>query len=70
MTELLKMEFGWGTLKASDIVDYVPIVISVDDYKYITGQDYQATKEPDEATEPNEAKEPDVAKEPNEAKES
>lgn len=44
MTELLKMEFGWGTLKASDIVDYVPIVISVEDYKYITGQEYQATK--------------------------
>lgn len=45
MTEALKIEFGWGTLKASDIVDYVPIVISVKDYKYITGQEYQATKE-------------------------
>ncbi|CAJ2235085.1 hypothetical protein CPR18618_PPKEINIP_00918 [Companilactobacillus paralimentarius] len=45
MTEALKIEFGWGTLKASDIVDYVPIVISPEDYKYITGQEYQATKE-------------------------
>lgn len=45
MREALKIEFGWGTLKASDIVDYVPIVISPDDYKYITGQEYQATKE-------------------------
>lgn len=44
MTELLKMEIGWGTLKASDIVDYVPIVISVEDYKYITGQEYQEVK--------------------------
>lgn len=44
MRELLKIEFGWGTLKASDIVDYVPIVISVEDYKYITGQEYQETK--------------------------
>ena len=44
MTEALKIEFGWGTLKASDIVDYVPIVISVEDYKYITGQEYQEVK--------------------------
>lgn len=44
MTELLKIEFGWGTLKASDIVDYVPIIISVEDYKYITGQEYQENK--------------------------
>ena len=41
MTELLKMEIGWGTLKASDIVGYVPIVISEADYKEITGQDYK-----------------------------
>jgi len=45
MRELLKIEFGWGTMKESDIVDYVPIVISFDDYKYITGHEYQATKE-------------------------
>lgn len=45
MTELLKMEFGWGTLKASDIVGYVPIVISKDDYKEITGEDYKSDKE-------------------------
>ena len=45
MIGLLKMEFGWGTLKKEDIIGYVPIVISVDDYKYITGQEYQATKE-------------------------
>ena len=45
MREALKIEFGWGTMKESDIVDYVPIVISVEDYKYITGQEYQATKE-------------------------
>jgi len=44
MRELLKIEFGWGTMKKSDIVDYVPIVISFDDYKYITGQEYQETK--------------------------
>lgn len=44
MTELLKMEFGWGTLKATDIVGYVPMIISKDDYKYITGQEYQETK--------------------------
>lgn len=43
MIELLKMEFGWGTLKASDIVDYVPMIISKDDYKYITGEDYDAS---------------------------
>lgn len=41
MTALLKMEFGWGTLKAEDIVGYVPIVISEDDYKEITGEDYK-----------------------------
>ena len=41
MAELLKMEIGWGTLKAEDIVGYVPIVISEADYKYITGQDYK-----------------------------
>lgn len=63
MRELLKIQFGWGTMHDSDIVDYVPIVISYDDYKYITGHDYQApkaTNEPDvakEADEPNEAKE-------------
>lgn len=45
MTELLKMEFGWGTLKASAIVGYVPIVISEDDYKEITGEDYKSDKE-------------------------
>ena len=45
MIEALKIEFGWGTIKASDIVDYVPIVISVKDYKYITGQEYQENKE-------------------------
>lgn len=44
MIELLKMEFGWGTLKAADIVGYVPMVISKDDYKYITGQEYQEIK--------------------------
>ena len=58
MRELLKIEFGWGTMNDSDIVDYVPIVISYDDYKYITGHDYQATKEPSEATEASETKEP------------
>ena len=45
MRELLKIEFGWGTLKASDIVDYVPMIISKDNYKYITGQEYQENKE-------------------------
>lgn len=41
MTALLKMEFGWGTLKAEDIVGYVPMIISEADYKDITGQDYK-----------------------------
>ena len=48
MRELLKIEFGWGTMKESDIIGYVPMIVSADDYKYITGQDYQeyqATKE-------------------------
>lgn len=45
MTEVLKIEFGWGTLKASDIVGYVPMIISAEDYKYITGQEYQENKE-------------------------
>lgn len=40
MTALLKMEFGWGTLKAKDIVGYVPAIISEADYKEITGEDY------------------------------
>lgn len=57
MRELLKIEFGWGTMKESDIVDYVPIVISFDDFKYITGHDYQATKENKENEETNETKE-------------
>ncbi|WP_125588555.1 XkdX family protein [Companilactobacillus jidongensis] len=43
MIELLKMEFGWGTLKTTDIVGYVPMVISKDDYKDITGEDYDAS---------------------------
>lgn len=43
MIELLKMEFGWGTLKAADIVGYVPMVISKDDYKDITGKDYDTS---------------------------
>ncbi|WP_125589796.1 XkdX family protein [Companilactobacillus jidongensis] len=43
MVNLLKMEIGWGTLKAEDIVGYVPIVISKDDYKEITGEDYVAS---------------------------
>ncbi|GEO64022.1 XkdX family protein [Companilactobacillus nantensis] len=41
MVNLLKMEIGWGTLKAEDIVSYVPIVISKDDYKNITGEDFK-----------------------------
>lgn len=41
MVNLLKMEIGWGTLKAEDIESYVPIVISADDYKTITGEDYK-----------------------------
>ncbi|HIY92342.1 MAG TPA: XkdX family protein [Candidatus Companilactobacillus pullicola] len=45
MIEALKIEFGWGTLKATDIVDYVPMIISKDNYKYITGQEYQENKE-------------------------
>lgn len=45
MAELLKIEFGWGTMKESDIIGYVPMIISADDYKYITGQEYQATQE-------------------------
>lgn len=45
MRELLKIEFGWGTMKESDIFDYVPRVISKDDYKYIAGQEYQENKE-------------------------
>ncbi|PMD70245.1 XkdX family protein [Companilactobacillus nuruki] len=45
MIGLLKMEFGWGTLKATDIVGYVPMIISTDDYKDITGQEYQENKE-------------------------
>lgn len=44
MRELLKIEFGWGTMKESDIIGYVPMIISADDYKYITGQEYQETK--------------------------
>ncbi|MFD1418471.1 XkdX family protein [Companilactobacillus keshanensis] len=43
MIGLLKMEFGWGTLKAADIVGYVPMVISKDDYKDITGKDYDTS---------------------------
>lgn len=41
MVTLLKMEIGWGTLKAEDIVGYVPIVISKDEYKTITGEEYK-----------------------------
>lgn len=41
MTALLKMEFGWGTLKVSDIVGYVPMIISAEDFKDITGQEYK-----------------------------
>ncbi|WP_338231674.1 XkdX family protein [Companilactobacillus muriivasis] len=41
MINLLKMEIGWGTLKAEDIVSYVPIVISAEDYKTITGEEYK-----------------------------
>ncbi|WP_338213897.1 XkdX family protein [Companilactobacillus muriivasis] len=43
MVNLLKMEIGWGTLKVEDIVSYVPIVISANDYKTITGKDYVAS---------------------------
>lgn len=43
MIEALKIEFGWGTLKAADIVGYVPMVISKDDYKDITGEDYDTS---------------------------
>lgn len=41
MTELLKIEFGWGTMKTSDIVGYVPRVISKEDFKDITGQEFK-----------------------------
>lgn len=41
MTELLKIEFGWGTLKVNDIIGYVPKVISKEDFKNITGQEFE-----------------------------
>ncbi|MFC6324050.1 XkdX family protein [Companilactobacillus baiquanensis] len=40
MIGLLKMEFGWGTLKKEDIIGYVPLIISKDDFKDITGEEY------------------------------
>lgn len=38
----LKIVFGWGMLKASDLTDYVPGQISVEDFKDITGEEYKA----------------------------
>lgn len=40
MVSLLKMEFGWGTLKKEDITGYVPLIISKEDFKTITGEEY------------------------------
>ena len=44
MIGLLKMEFGWGTLKKEDIIGYVPSIISKDDFKNITGDEYTEDK--------------------------
>ncbi|USQ67639.1 XkdX family protein [Companilactobacillus allii] len=40
MINLLKMEFGWGTLKKEDITGYIPSVISKEDFKAITGDEF------------------------------
>jgi len=39
---MLKIIWSWGTLKASDLTDYVPDQISVEDFKDITGEEYKA----------------------------
>lgn len=40
-TATLKIVFGWGMLKSSDLKTYVPNQISVDDFKEITGEEYK-----------------------------
>lgn len=40
-TATLKIVYGWGMLKSSDLETYVPGQISVDDFKEITGQEYK-----------------------------
>lgn len=37
----LKIVFGWGMLKASDLETYVPDQISEDDFKEITGEEFK-----------------------------
>lgn len=39
---MLKIVWSWGTLKSSDLTDYVPGQISVEDFKNITGEEYKA----------------------------
>lgn len=39
-TATLKIVFGWGMLKASDLKNYVPGQISIEDFKDITGEEY------------------------------
>lgn len=42
MIELLKTEVQiWKTLKAEDIKIYVPTVFTQDDFKTITGEDFE-----------------------------
>lgn len=40
-TATLKIVFGWGMLKASDLETYVPGQISEVDFKDITGEEFK-----------------------------
>ena len=37
----LKIVFGWGMLKSSELKNYVPGQISISDFKDITGEEYK-----------------------------